>query len=275
MDPRNVWTEVSISLSGYNFLADRRSSFPGQVIHSREFRRARDHLGQTVLVVGSFSSGTDIARLLGSLNLNPGPSTRVYQSSSGLPNSSKTDDPDEPWKPYIRQVPLIDHLEPPSSTHPKGRIHFTPGPEPTETIDDVDTIIFATGYYNSLPFCKTADSPWDALSLLDEMITPEQRQGGHEWEIGGQRGLKMDHMDEMLLFLKGDRTIAFPGLRESNTSTFRSALRVLRVRSISDCSVPIRRGPSSARCLSLGRTPSFPSRSPIPASEPKQPSGLP
>lgn len=175
-------------------------------MHSREFRRASDFAGQTILVIGSFSSGSDITRLIGGLNIDPShPRTKVYQSSTGIGNSSAVIDPDEPWRPYIHAVPLIGHIN-------GGSIHFQDTPFSHEPIKGVDVIIFATGYYNSLPFCKKYDEPWRSQRVLKEEISV--RDGGDESELGGLRGLHMDGMDEMLLFLKDDRSIAFPGLRE-------------------------------------------------------------
>jgi hypothetical protein len=179
--------------------------FPGTLIHSREFRRASDFEGQTVLVVGSFSSGSDITRLLGSLNLHGETKTKVYQSSTGIGNSSAVIDPNDPWRPYIQAVPLIDKFE-------DRRIHFQSTPFSHDPIDDVDVVIFATGYYNSLPCCKSYDEPWRSKRLLKEEIT--MKAGGDEHELGGLRGLHMKGMDNMLLFLEDDPTLAFPGLRE-------------------------------------------------------------
>lgn len=177
-------------------------------------------------MVGSFNSGSDIARLIGGLNINQYDSTgtplhpdappklafaRVYQSSTGMPNSSTADDPDEPWRPYITQFPLIDHFDPPSRSHPKGRVQFQDG----ASVDDVDVVVFATGYSNSLPFCKVTDEPWRSMRPLDEVIQSEEREGGDEWEVGGLRGLKMRGLDELLIFPEGDRSLAYIGLGES------------------------------------------------------------
>jgi hypothetical protein len=87
----------------------------------------------------------------------------------------------------------------------------------------VDTIIFATGYNFSLPFCKITDYPWSnaAYRVLDEAIQPEERAGGKEEEAGGMKGLSMDKLDELMLFLRADigRSIAFPTLRELSSCT--------------------------------------------------------
>ncbi|KIR57530.1 hypothetical protein I312_101660 [Cryptococcus bacillisporus CA1280] len=211
------------------------SSFPGQIIHSRFYRRASDYAGQTVLVVGSFASGGDISRLLASHNIgkyDPSgqPMTRsvtpdqkldnssslkaatregfikVYVSSSGSTQHSAS--PDGPCAPYIHNLPLISHLSLPSSAHPKGIIHFEDG----QQLSGVDTIIYATGYNFAYPFFKREDKPWDEVGLVDGVIRNGERKGGEEWEEGGLKGLGMKKLDELLLFLEGDRSIAFPAL---------------------------------------------------------------
>jgi len=83
---------------------------------------------------------------------------------------------------------------------------------------EVDTIIFATGYNFSLPFCKITDYPWSdtKYQVLDEVIQEEERDGGRKGELGGMKGLSMDKLDEVMLFLEADegKSIAFPALRE-------------------------------------------------------------
>jgi hypothetical protein len=129
-------------------------------------------------------------------------------------------------------MPLISHLE-------NGEIIFHPSSSESDTSSasngtdgsgtkgrrltegEVDTIIFATGYNFALPFCKTSDSPWSSRPLLQDSITSEEREGGRKWEIGGMKGLTMQGMDPLLLFPEGDRSIAFPILRESPHAEYR------------------------------------------------------
>lgn len=82
----------------------------------------------------------------------------------------------------------------------------------------MDTIIYATGYNFAYPFFKRADKPWDEVDLVDGVIRSGERKGGEEWEEGGVKGLGMKKLDELLLFLKGDRSIAFPALCEFSFS---------------------------------------------------------
>lgn len=87
--------------------------------------------------------------------------------------------------------------------------------EDAEPLRGVDTMIFATGYNFSLPFCKATDSPWDEMRILDDQIRPGERDGGFEEEVGGMKGLGMEGLDPLLMFLENDpsRSIAFPVLR--------------------------------------------------------------
>ncbi len=222
----------------------KTSSFPGKILHSRYYRRPVDYIGQTVLVVGSYASGSDIARQIAGLNVGHySPSggsllrtpdsedghpsskpafTKVYQSSSGAPNphSADQDDPSQPWRQFIHDVPLISSIHPSSSSNPKGSIEFKPSPWVADEnvhppITDVDFIIFATGYNFSYPFFKVEDAPWRDQRVLTEVIKTGERIGGDESEAGGLKGLGVKELDELLLFLDGDRSIAFPALRRS------------------------------------------------------------
>ena len=162
-------------------------------------------------MVGSFASGSDVARELASVrvptsdlpesmqlarkrNHSSHPdvpiqgNVDVFQSSSMLPNDmspyGKKEDEKQPWTKFIQHRPLIDRIE-------DDVIHFKDG----TTLEDVDVIIFATGYYYYLPFCKSEDAPWNEKRVCDETV----------------RGV--DVLDEIKVFLKDDRTCAFIALR--------------------------------------------------------------
>jgi hypothetical protein len=150
--------------------------------------------------------------------------TKVYVSCSNPPETN------DPWTPYITYLPLISHLD-------QGDIHFQ-SPSSSSTSSkvlrkgEIDTIIFATGYNFSLPFCKVSDSPWNKRRILQEVIQEEERKGGRDWEVGGMKGLTMEGLDPMMLFLGGEgdegRNIAFPILRESLILLFESGDGVCR-----------------------------------------------
>jgi hypothetical protein len=142
------------------------------------------------------------------------PYTKVYQSTTGTTNKANVEDPSTAWWPYIHKLPMIHHFEPASDEHPRGRILFKGDPPAHVPVDDVDVVIFCTGYNNALPFAKAEDHPWKEHRVLEQSIRAEERQGGDEWEAGGLRGLYMRGLDPMLVFLENDRSIAFVGLRE-------------------------------------------------------------
>lgn len=113
---------------------------------------------------------------------------------------------------YIDYRPLISHLE------PDGKIVFE---DEGGELSEVDTIIYATGYNFSLPFCKVTDSPWRDMRILDGLIKDGERSGGSEREVGGMKGMGIEGLDPLLLFLENDeeRSIAFPTLRQSMSAS--------------------------------------------------------
>ncbi|RDW78252.1 hypothetical protein BP5796_06104 [Coleophoma crateriformis] len=107
-------------------------NFPQRVQHSKSYRRAADYKGRKVLIIGNSASGHDVtAALLASAELP------VYQSRR---STSRWDGAEPPqgivWKPIV------------SEYLPNGRIYF----EDRSSLDDVDTIIYCTGYKFSYPF---------------------------------------------------------------------------------------------------------------------------
>lgn len=138
---------------------------------------------------------------------------RVYQSSSQTPNmftsgfAADEGDDSRPWLRLIEQRPLIDRID------EAGVIRFTDG----STLEEIDVIIFATGYLYYYPFFKRSDHPWnsDEARVLDHTVESVDvlRENGND--VGGLQGLGMRNMDELMLFLEKDRSMALIGLRES------------------------------------------------------------
>lgn len=195
------------------------------------------------MVIGSFASGSDLTRELGSLLLPtsslPLPMrqarernahryppdgtvdksrTKIYQSSSGLPNMFTGGLPKEaqPWLDHIEQKTLISHVDEPEEEGGTSVIHFKDG----STVDDIDVLIFATGYLFYYPFFKSADYPWNQKEgrlCSDEIREVDVLDEKDGWEKGGVQGMTQEGMDELKLFLKADRSLAIMGLRESNS----------------------------------------------------------
>ena len=147
-----------------------------------------------MLVVGSFASGGDIARLMAVWNMNKS-----------------------------RASPWNDHAPPPAgvrdaSAISSSKISFADG----SCLEDVDAILFATGYVFALPFCKRSDAPWrddvkDHQEILSGVLGEEEKGELGQWETGGLKGqgMRTEGMDELLMFRRGDRSLVFPGLGTS------------------------------------------------------------
>lgn len=106
--------------------------FPGRVMHSKYYRSPTPYTSQKVLVIGNSASGHDITNELVSTAYLP-----VFQSRR---SKSRWDGPEPPrgiaWKPVI------------SEYLPNGRIIFEDG----TYLDDIDKVIYCTGYKASFPF---------------------------------------------------------------------------------------------------------------------------
>ncbi|KAH8700105.1 putative dimethylaniline monooxygenase [Talaromyces proteolyticus] len=106
--------------------------YPDRVIHSKSYRSAENFRGRKVLVIGNSASGHDIT--LGAVKTASLP---VYQSrrSSSHWDGNKPD-PGIVWKPTVKEY------------LPTGEIIFEDG----TVLDDVDVVIYCTGYKASFPF---------------------------------------------------------------------------------------------------------------------------
>ncbi|KAF2801886.1 FAD/NAD(P)-binding domain-containing protein [Mytilinidion resinicola] len=106
--------------------------FPTRITHSKYYRTPHPYANKRVLIIGNSASGHDITAELVSHAALP-----VYQSRR---TASRWDGPTPPpgmaWKPII------------SEFLPSGRIVFEDGSH----LDDMDAVVYATGYRASFPF---------------------------------------------------------------------------------------------------------------------------
>ena len=109
---------------------DGFSSFPGRVLHSHDFRDAREFTGKDLLVVGSSYSAEDVALQSGK-----------YGAAS-VTISYRTAPMGFGWPDGITEVPLLLRLDGKTA-------HFQDG-----TARDVDAIVLCTGYQHSFPFIE-------------------------------------------------------------------------------------------------------------------------
>ncbi|WP_033289424.1 flavin-containing monooxygenase [Amycolatopsis jejuensis] len=107
---------------------DGFSSFPGRILHSHDFRDAREFAGKNLLVLGGSYSAEDIAL-----------QTKKYGASSVV-ISHRRAPMGFRWPAGIEEMPLLARLE-------KDTAVFADG-----TRRQVDAIILCTGYLHRFPF---------------------------------------------------------------------------------------------------------------------------
>ncbi|KAJ0332686.1 hypothetical protein COL5a_001406 [Colletotrichum fioriniae] len=117
--------------------------FPGRVVHSKTYRIPQPYTGKKIITIGNSASGHDVTEELVQTVRTP-----VYQSR----RSKSRWDGDEPppgiaWKPIIKEFRL------------DGRVIF----EDDSYLDDVDHIIYCTGYKPSYPFWNSEANGGRAL----------------------------------------------------------------------------------------------------------------
>ncbi|KAK2034526.1 FAD/NAD(P)-binding domain-containing protein [Colletotrichum zoysiae] len=117
--------------------------FPGRVVHSKIYRSPQPFTGKKVVTIGNSASGHDVTE-----ELVQNARTPVFQSR----RSKSPWDGDEPppgiaWKPIIKEYSL------------DGRIVF----EDDSYLDDVDHVIYCTGYKPSYPFWNSEANGGRAL----------------------------------------------------------------------------------------------------------------
>lgn len=117
-------------------IADWNKTHPGLVSHSKYYRRPEEFTGKKVIVVGNSASGADISNQIAEHCALPllwsSKSTNLFVSAT-------------PTDPRRRELPPIKTF----LTSTRG-VEFEDG-----TIEnDIDAIVFATGYFYSLPFLE-------------------------------------------------------------------------------------------------------------------------
>ena len=113
---------------------------PGVISHTKFYRRPGPFADKKVIVVGNAASGTDIASQIGTVCKHP------------LLMSQRSKSPLALAAGYKEDVPEIAEFLPES--HGTRAVRFADG----RVEEDVDAIVFATGYYYSFPFLSSLES---------------------------------------------------------------------------------------------------------------------
>lgn len=126
--------------------------FPGRILHSHDFRDAREFTGRDLLVVGSSYSAEDIAL-----------QSKKYGARS-VTISYRSNPMDFSWPQGIEEVPLLSRVD-------GNTVHFVDG-----TTRDVDAIVLCTGYQHSFGF--VAD---DLRLRTQNVLYPDNLYKGIFW----------------------------------------------------------------------------------------------
>lgn len=114
---------------------------PGSITHSKFYRNAKAFAGKKVIVVGNSASGVDIGRQIEAMCKPPLISSARSVSTTFLP--------DDPSKSKVDK-PAITEFDARSRN-----VHFADG----SIEEDVDAIVYCTGYFYSFPFLSSLDPP--------------------------------------------------------------------------------------------------------------------
>ncbi|KIV79064.1 hypothetical protein PV11_06651 [Exophiala sideris] len=181
----------------------------GSILHSRWYRNAEAFAGKTVLVVGAGPSSADLVRELGMLCVEQSPLAprKIYRSLRVKPRYDT--EHEKGWNKHIHNVAApIPIVEPPSDKSATGRITTIK----QEILDDVDVIIFATGFVFRFEFCRRTDAPFDKTPLLTNPDVPREARRPPKDLVDQaelQGGHRVHNLDSHQIFYLPDPTLAF------------------------------------------------------------------
>lgn len=115
-------------------LAEWNQLAPGSVTHAKYYLNTEPYRGETVLIVGNYASGVDLATQIGVT------AEKVYVS---VKDESLLIEVDEPHIEYLKLVTRYDYND-------RRSMHTIDG----RKVSGIDKIIFCTGYLYSYPFLK-------------------------------------------------------------------------------------------------------------------------
>ncbi|CAD6901446.1 unnamed protein product [Tilletia laevis] len=219
----------------------------GSLLHSAWYRTPTIFRNQSVLIVGNNSSGMDIARELHGKVVRhfegaeqwiadatadpPRTGVKVRQSVENVDKDPQMDynpkDPESPeWSRRIEVVPKIVRIEaPPSGSDKAGTIVF----EDDTRLEDVDVIVFATGFSYEFPPLDQSIAPFGEHPIL-QPPPPVKLSQEEESELASVRSRQdtkldalispraapyMSNLDDWQLFYAYDSSLVFLGIPTS------------------------------------------------------------
>ncbi|WVQ81677.1 hypothetical protein IAT38_003802 [Cryptococcus sp. DSM 104549] len=180
----------------------------GELVHSRWYRKPEEWAGKTVMVVGGGPSSADIVRELGMLNVEQSPLApkKIYRS---FRSTLRYDiEHEKGWPKFINNVTPMRIVHGPSDTSSTGRIETITD----QTLDDVDVIIFATGFVARFEFFRPTDLPFSKAPLVRYPATPAGSRPPPASVVGKstlEGGHRVHNLDAHQIFYLPDTSLAF------------------------------------------------------------------
>ncbi|GAA5978123.1 hypothetical protein JCM10908_004237 [Rhodotorula pacifica] len=182
------------------------ATFSGSLLHSRWYRSPEQFKNKDVLIVGSSASGSDIAREAGQYRATLRASgvaeadlPRFYQSIR-TPKPFPSAGCEVPSSPNAAEVTVVTQIKSISGE----AITFLDG----KTINDVDIIMFATGFIYSYPFADATSEPFKSFPLTRPLTdTAAASSLEHQPSDENVAGMRVHNLDDRLLFYLPDPTL--------------------------------------------------------------------
>ncbi|WXC54847.1 hypothetical protein SNK03_000826 [Fusarium graminearum] len=135
-------------------LTEFDKKYSGVISHSKFYRRPNDFKDKKVIVVGNSASGVDVSAQLSNVAKHPIFISEKEKSTVVAPTK-------EPWAAGVPEI--VEFL-------PEQRgVRFANG----QVENDIDAVIFCTGFHYSYPFLKSLDPP---------VVVPSGGHAAHLWE---------------------------------------------------------------------------------------------
>ena len=123
-------------------------AYPGRISHSKFYRRPDDFAGKKTVVIGNSASGLDISSQISPVCASPLLVAQRSVSPLAMPSQAQ----DTEVKRVLPEI--VEFLQPSLSTGQRA-VRFANG----HVEEDVDSILFCTGYYHSYPFLSNLQPP--------------------------------------------------------------------------------------------------------------------
>ncbi|KAJ5178633.1 uncharacterized protein N7500_001332 [Penicillium coprophilum] len=171
-------------------LPKAKARWPERIFHSKSFRRSKGFEGRNVLLLGGGVSSLDIAKEIS------GTANHVYQST----RNGAFDLPESALPENSSRIAEVEAFECSTSTtssdteHLPLTVHLKTG----ESLHEIDTIIFCTGYQMALPFLDDYnDYSMSAIEANDRVLVTD--------------GTQVHNLHQDIFYIP-DPTLAFVGI---------------------------------------------------------------